>query len=187
MRKGTGWPAARARWTTPYPGWRDYRFPVWAIPQWYGVYTFFVGPLPVPISIVPSDFDMGCWRYVPSRGTIRWEGDWDATAVWGRWAVEMKPWNDPYGWYRYGMTFTDASLGTDSFLSGFDTAGSNLPNALYTPWGGEFNVIFGSFPDPPREMTCSGQIQANYHDLYVAGIDKDDTSPVTWAAPDDPW
>lgn len=187
MKKGSGWPAVRARWAHQLPGYRDYRYPVWIWPQIYGIYTYLAGPLPIPVSITPDDIYWGSWRYVPSRGSIRWEGDWDATAVWGRWAAEFKPGFSEPGYMRYGMTFTDVVLGTDSFLSDFDTVNYDNPSPEHPNFGGTFSVVFGSFPDPPRWVTWAGELVPKYADIYNAGLDQNDTSPVTWSAPDDPW
>jgi hypothetical protein len=187
MRKGSYAPRVRARWTKTQFDRTSMQWPVWVQPNFFGVYTYFIGPFPVPVSLVDTDFDPACWSYCPAAGKIRYEGNWNAIAVGGRWALEIKTDYDLIIKCRMGIKWLDVAFGTGAAMGAWtDYVKSDFvgPATLAMDTNcAFFNISGGNI----MALDCNGSYGLRYAEIEALPADREDTRPVSWTAPDDPW
>lgn len=187
MKRGTDWPRARSRWVHTQNGFTNYRLPVWIDSGIVAAYLVDIPPLPIPISIVGPDLEWGQWSYVPTFGAIRWSGKWHSGIFDGRWAIDVRMDFEKLANFRLSMLFNGGPFGTDKFVGEWttDTRSDELNRTtgyVDSRCGGG-NFPFGGWV----EARSDGATGRHYNELQAEGIDQNDTSPVTWSAPDDPW
>lgn len=187
MRKGSFAPRVRARFCKTRFVTNNSQWCVWLDPKLFGLYVFDIGPLPVPVSLVPDDCTPGLWRYCPGTAAIRWQGEFDALSVFGFWAVEVKTNYDLVVQFRFGLKWTDAALNVGNFMTDWTTNVRDDFNGSTT-----LQIDNGqAYPGAGVPGWATAQINASvglsYPQIEAIGIDREDTAPATWTAPDDPW
>jgi len=160
---------------------------VWLAPNIFGLYIYEILGIVIPVSLVPDDETPGCWRYCPGTGAIRWEGDFDAIAVFGRWACEVRTNYDLIIQTRFGLKWTDVALNTGDFITDWTNyikTDDVHPTTLVID-----NSQIGPIGAPPGFVatTCNASHGLRYAQIEALGIDRENTEPVSWSAPDDPW
>lgn len=180
MKKGRRQPKARARWILGATSDQDFAPPVWVhIQALFAVYIKLISGLPVPLTVQEFETNLGQWRYDPSDAAIVWHGTWDNSFDDGDWYLRQ---------YDIGTEFTQRvftmTINRDDLTPKFD-----LRNGVAVDHG-EWRELVPELPrcDIPIAfdlpwITCPIAVfrAASYDEIRTAGIDPDDTAPVTWA------
>lgn len=179
MKKGNGWPKARARWLMTDVDQLRLNAPVWVFPFEVNLVIVldFEG-LPIPVNIVGSDLSLGLWRYRPSDGAIVWRGEWNTFLGGGLWFIEQYTANDEWVYRRMTLRYTSGGVDSDIVLD---------DSSVRTH--GEWGVILPSYVRFDPVLTADApwlptgwtfMEAAAYGTLRSFSLDPDNTEPATW-------
>ncbi len=181
MNKGSRYPKARARWLLTDYDLKSRNAPVWQRLLVALIIVLDVDDFPVPFNLTQDDCTYAQWSYRPSDGAIVWHGTWDLVYGSGDFWVYEIPTGTEY--FEVFVVFRYNVLGVDT-----DIVLANTPSTFHGDWGLDFGdrVDMIALVDwsPPWVPLYNCQVTpCTYGQIREAGIDADDTSPVTWTLP----